>query len=148
MKIIIRQAIRLLFITTVLMFGNILPSFSADLQMFTNARLINDPANDGDSFLVEANGKSFRIRLYLVDCPETSASFRSGAERVREQTRYFGLSDAARAIHFGNKAKAFTEHALLKPFIVHTAFASALGSSPNGRVYAFITTADGKDLAR
>ena len=30
---------------------------------------------------------------------------------------------------------------------VHTAFASALGRSSNGRVYGFITTADGDDLA-
>lgn len=129
------------------MFGGILPSFSADLQMFSNARLINDPANDGDSFLLEANGKSFHMRLYLVDCPETFIAFKSDAERVREQTRYFGLSDATRTIHFGNEAKTFTEHVLLKPFTVHTAFASALGRSSNGRVYGFITTDDGNDLA-
>lgn len=130
------------------MFGGILPSFSADLQMFSNARLINDPANDGDSFLVETEGKHFYIiRLYFVDCPETSTSSMSDAERVREQTRYFGLSDVTRTIHFGNEAKTFIEHALLKPFTVHTAFASALGRSSKGRVYGFITTADGNDLA-
>lgn len=147
MKRFIQSTIRFLFVTAVLMFGGILPSFSADLQMFSNARLINDPANDGDSFLVEANGKSFHMRLYLVDCPETSIVFKSDAQRVREQTRYFGLSDATRTIHFGNEAKTFTEHVLLKPFTVHTAFASALGRSSKGRVYGFITTADGNDLA-
>jgi len=115
--------------------------------MFSNARLINNPANDGDSFLVEANGKSFHIRLYFVDCPETLISFESDAQRVREQTRYFGLSDAKRTIHFGNEAKTFTEQALVKPFTVHTAFANALGRSSNGRVYGFITTTDGNDLA-
>ena len=129
------------------MFGGILPSFSADLQMFSNGRLINDPANDGDSFLVEANGKSFHVRLYFVDCPETSIAFKSDAQRVREQTRYFGLSDAKRIIHFGNEAKTFVDHVLVKPFTVHTAFASALGRSSKGRVYGFITTADGNDLA-
>ncbi len=130
------------------MFGGILPSFSADLQMFSNARLISDPANDGDSFLVEIDEKHFQIiRLYFVDCPETSTSSMSDAERVREQTRYFGLSDVTRTIHFGNEAKTFIEHALLKPFTVHTAFASALGRSPKGRVYGFIATADGNDLA-
>ena len=147
MKRFIQPTIRFLFVTAVLMFGGILPSFSADLQMFSNARLINDPANDGDSFLLEANGKSFHMRLYLVDCPETFIAFKSDAERVREQTRYFGLSDATRTIHFGNEAKTFTEHVLLKPFTVHTAFASALGRSSKGRVYGFITTADGNDLA-
>jgi competence protein ComEA len=136
-----------LYLTALMMFGGILPSFAADLQMFSNGRLINNPGNDGDSFLVETNGKSFRVRLYFVDCPETSISFKSDAERVREQTRYFGLSDAERTIHFGNEAKTFIAHALAKPFTVHTAFASALGRSAKGRVYGFITTADGNDLA-
>ena len=129
------------------MFGGILPSFSADLQMFSNGRLINDPANDADSFLVEANGKSFHVRLYFVDCPETLIAFTGDAQRVREQTRYFGLSDAKRTIHFGNEAKTFVDHVLVKPFTVHTALASALGRSSKGRVYGFITTADGNDLA-
>ena len=147
MKRFIQSTIRFLFVIAVLMFGGILPSFAADLQMFSNARLINDPANDGDSFLVEANGKSFHVRLYFVDCPETLFASKSDAQRVREQTRYFGLSDAARTIHFGNKAKTFIDHVLVKPFTVHTAFASALGRSSKGRVYGFITTADGNDLA-
>ncbi|HEX9972739.1 MAG TPA: helix-hairpin-helix domain-containing protein [bacterium] len=147
MKRFIQSTIRFLFVTAVLMFGGILPSFAADLQMFSNARLINDPANDGDSFLVEANGKSFHVRLYFVDCPETLFASKSDAQRVREQTRYFGLSDAARTIHFGNKAKTFIDHVLVKPFPVHTAFASALGRSSKDRVYGFITTADGNDLA-
>jgi len=129
------------------MFGGILPSFAADLQMFSNAKLINDPANDGDSFLVEADGKSFNVRLYFVDCPETSIAFKSDLQRVREQTRYFGLSDAKRAIHFGDEAKTFVDRILVKPFAVHTAFASALGRSAKGRIYVFITTADGNDLA-
>jgi len=138
---------RSLFLIAILMFGDILPSYAADLQMFSNARLINDPANDGDSFLVEANGKSFHVRLYFVDCPETSIAFTSDAQRVREQTRYFGLSDAKRTIHFGNEAKTFVDRILVKPFTIHTAFASALGRSAKGRVYGFITTADGNDLA-
>ena len=129
------------------MFGGIPPSFAADLQTFPDARLISDPANDGDSFLVEANGKSFHVRLYFVDCPETSTGSMSDAQRVREQMRYFGLPDAKRIIHFGNEAKAFVDGALAKPFTVHTAFASALGRSAKGRVYGFITTADGNDLA-
>jgi DNA uptake protein ComE-like DNA-binding protein len=139
--------IRSLLLTIVLMFVGILQSYAADLQMFSNAKSINNPANDGDSFLVEANGKSFRVRLYFVDCPETSVNSESDAQRVREQTRYFGLSQAARTIHFGSEAKTLVERILAKPFTVHTAFASALGRSAKGRVYGFITTADGNDLA-
>ena len=147
MKRFIESTIGFLFVSAVLMFGGILPSFSADLQMFSNGRLINDPANDGDSFLVEANGKSFHVRLYFVDCPETSISFKSDAQRVREQTRYFGLISAERTIHFGNEAKIFVERILAKPFTLYTDFASALGRSPKGRMYGFIITADGNDLA-
>ena len=139
--------IKILFLTAVLTFGGILPSYAADLQMFSNVRLVNNPANDGDSFFVEADGKTYHVRLYFVDCPETSTSSKSDARRVREQTRYFGLSSAARAIHFGNEAKIFVERILAKPFTVHTAFASALGRSAKGRVYGFIVTADGDDLA-
>jgi competence ComEA-like helix-hairpin-helix protein len=143
----IKSAIWLLFITAVLLCGSVCPSYSADLQKFSNAKLINNSANDGDSFLLEANGKTIHLRLYLVDCPETYISFTSDAQRVREQTRYFGLSDAKRTVHFGNEAKVFTERTLSKPFTVHTAFVSALGRSSKGRVYGFVTTSDGNDLA-
>ncbi len=139
--------IRFSLVTVVLMLGCITPTLGADLQMFSNVKLINNPANDGDSFLVEANGKSFHVRLYFVDCPETSTNFKSDAQRVREQTRYFGLSEATRIIHFGNEAKTFVDRILGEPFTVHTAFASALGRSSKGRVYGFITAADGNDLA-
>jgi len=146
-KLLIRT-LRTLFLAAILTFGAIFPSsYAADLQMFSNARLIKNPANDGDSFVVEANGKSFHLRLYFVDCPETSTSSKSDAQRVREQARYFGLSPATRIIHFGNEAKTFVEHVLAKPFTVHTAFASALGRSAKGRVYGFITTAERDDLA-
>lgn len=137
----------ILFLAATLIFGGILPSYAADLQLFSNARLVNNPANDGDSFFVEAGGKSFHVRLYFVDCPETSTSSKSDAQRVREQARYFGLFPATRIIHFGNEAKTFVERILTKPFTVYTAFASALGRSAKGRVYGFIITADGDDLA-
>ncbi len=147
MRRFIVSIIRYLLVTVVSMIGCITPVLGADLQMFSNARLVNNPANDGDSFFVEADGKSIHIRLYFVDCPETSASTENDARRVREQTRYFGLPEAARNIHFGSEAKSFVDRILGKPFTVHTAFASALGRSAKGRVYGFITTADGNDLA-
>jgi competence ComEA-like helix-hairpin-helix protein len=138
--------IKILFLTALLTFGGTSPSHAADLQMFSNARLVHNPANDGDSFFVKTDGKTLHVRLYYVDCPENSTSSNSDAQRVREQTRYFGLPHATRTIHFGNEAKAFTGSTLSEPFTVHTAFASALGRSAKGRVYAFITTADGDDL--
>ena len=147
MNRLIKVSIKCLLLTAVLIFAGISPSHAAELQKFSNAGLINNPSNDGDSFLVDAGGKLLHVRLYYVDCPETSAGSKNDARRVREQTRYFGLSDSARAIYFGNEAKTFVEGILAKPFTLHTAFANAMGRSSKGRVYAFITTSDGNDLA-
>ncbi len=106
----------------------------------------NQP-HDGDSFYVDTGDKQILVRLYFVDCPETSMAATSDARRVREQARYFGLPDATRVIHFGREARKFLEQALAKPFTLHTAFANALGRSTERRVYGFVTTADGNDLA-
>ena len=134
-------------LTAVLVFVGISLSHASELQKFTNAKLINNSANDGDSFFVKSAGKSFHVRLYFVDCPETSVGFKSDVQRVREQIRYFGLPGAERTIHFGNEAKTFAESILAKPFTVHTAFTNALGRSAKGRIYGFITTSDGNDFA-
>jgi endonuclease YncB( thermonuclease family) len=88
------------------------------------------------------------LRLYFVDCPESVATTDADAKRVREQARYFGITDAKRVFEFGRAAKDFTTNALAKQFTVYTAFASALGRSPGGRIYAFVITADGHDLGR
>lgn len=144
----IQSAVMFLFVTLVLLIsGNNLALFADDLQMFSNVILVDNPANDGDSFLIKTKEESFRVRLYFVDCPEISVSSDVDVQRVLEQTRYFGLSDVARTVHFGKEAKAFTEHALAQPFTVYTSFANALGRTSEGRVYAFVTTYDGNDLA-
>ncbi len=147
MKTTIQSATRLLWITAAATIGGIVPSYAADLQTFSSVQLVHNAENDGDSFIVETGDRSFCVRLYFVDCPETSTGSKSDAQRVREQSRYFGLSDPARTIHFGNQAKTFTERSLAKAFTVYTAFASAGGRSAQGRVYGFITTDGGNDLA-
>lgn len=147
MNNLIKLLTRFLFLTSILMLGGIFPSHAAELQKFSNARLINNPANDGDSFHIEADGKLILVRLYYIDCPEISISSKTGARRLREQKRYFGLTSAEHAIHFGNEAKTYVEDILAKAFTVHTAFANAMGRSSKGRVYAFITTSAGDDLA-
>lgn len=117
----------------------------ADLEKIPGARLVDDPGNDGDSFLVKAGGKQLRIRLYFVDCPETSLSAATDAERVLEQSRHFGLTNAAQVTRFGEEARRFVERTLAQPFTVHTAGANAPGRF-GGRIYAFVTDASGKDL--
>ena len=120
---------------------------AAGLRKFTDCQWIENPANDGDSFLVQAGDQQVHLRLYFVDCPESTATNDADFKRVREQARHFGLTEVAKVLEFGRDAKAFTEKALAKPFTVHTSFADAMGRSPGGRVYAFVITSDGKDLA-
>ncbi len=122
-------------------------SGAGNLQKFTDCRLLDHPANDGDSFHVKAGERELILRLYFADCPETTAVSDVDAKRVRDQARYFGITDPAQIVSFGKKAKGFVAEQLAKPFTVQTAFASAMGRSVTPRYYAFVTTADGKDLA-
>jgi DNA uptake protein ComE-like DNA-binding protein len=120
---------------------------AADLQQFDNCRLVASEANDGDSFIVRAGEREMHLRLYFVDCPESRVSTDADAKRVREQARYFGVTEMIKVLEFGREATKFMEMTLAKPFTVHTAFATALGRSPGGRVYGFVTTSDGRDIA-
>jgi endonuclease YncB( thermonuclease family) len=122
-------------------------AWASDLERIDNARLVEDGVNDGDSFLVAAGKTEIHVRLYFVDCPESSSGSRDDAQRVREQMRYFGLTDVSQTVQCGEKAKAFVRQALAEPFTVHTAYATAPGRSSRTRVYAFVTTARGEDLA-
>jgi len=115
------------------------------LTVITNARYVANSSNDGDSFHAELNGTVRALRLYFVDAPETSASELT-LRRVREQMRYFGHTNAAETIACGHRATAFTRTQLREPFTVYTTFASALGSTDGGRIYAFVVTARGEDL--
>jgi len=133
-------------------FGLLITSLlgSITLHGFTqldNLRLTSHPGNDGDSFEVTDGARTWHFRLYFVDSTETSAASESMARRVREQTRYFGLEDHQRTIHYGHLATAFTREQLSQPFTVHTVFADAMGRTRGGRSYAFVTTANGEDLA-
>ena len=123
-------------------------ALAADLQKFTDVRLVENPSNDGDSFVVQAGERQLHLRLYFVDCPEIVATTDGDAKRVREQARYYGITDAKKVFDFGREAKAFTTNVLAEPFTLYTAFSSALGRSPGGRIYAFVITSEGKDLGR
>lgn len=120
---------------------------AADLEKLTGVRLVDSPANDGDSFIVKAGDRELHLRLYFVDCPETVVSTDADSKRVREQAGYFGLTNVVKVITYGKEAQAFTAKKLAKPFTVYTSYADAMGRSPTQRFYAFILTADGKDLA-
>jgi endonuclease YncB( thermonuclease family) len=75
--------------------------------------------------------------------------------RLRAQRRYFGITHVSRepaasialAKDFGRLAAAETARVLAEPFTVHTAFSDARGDGRYPRIYAFITSSAGSDLA-
>lgn len=120
----------------------------ADLQKFENCRLVPTEWADGDSFTVEISpGRQEVLRLYFADCPESTAAQENDQRRLREQSAYFGIEDPKVTLDFGHRASAEVASILSKPFTVHTVFARALGQSAKPRIYAFVTTSEGKDLS-
>jgi competence protein ComEA len=135
---------RLCFLA-IIVFGS-LASARADWQRLENLRLVDHPANDGDSFYV-TNGESvWLLRLYFVDCPETSADSETMVRRLREQTRYFGVDRHEDTLRFGHKATERVREWLAEPFTAYTVFADGMGRSTTQRFFAFVVTADGRDL--
>jgi competence protein ComEA len=124
------------------------------LQTFTGCTLVEAEWADGDSFPVKLpDGKQVTARLYGADCIEWHVNDETLARRLRAQRRYFGIgsTDAASSMKtardFGKQASIRTRELLAKPFTIHTAFAGARGNGEKERAYAFVTTAEGKDLA-
>ena len=77
---------------------------AAELETIENATLIEAGLNDGDSFKVKADGKELHLRLYYVDCLETTAGTDAELERIREQQYHFGLEDPGTVVRFGKQA--------------------------------------------
>lgn len=96
--------------------------------------LIENEANDGDSFHVKVNTRHYLFRLLWVDTPETDNRF---PERVAEQAAYFGIT-SEQAIQVGKDAEKFTREFLSKPFTVYTQFEDARGASVKDRDYAIV----------
>ncbi len=125
------------------------------LMTFTGCELVPTHWADGDSFSVKfPDGKAFTIRLYGVDCFETSDRVETDKRRLRAQRRYFGIAKAGgneqtsivEAMKLGKLATARVRELLRKPFTVHTAWADGRGHPEFKRYYGFITEADGRDL--
>lgn len=127
------------------------PSRAEVLPLLPHAKAqwVEAPYNDGDSFQVAFAGSNHVVRLYFVDCPESTAGDESDQRRILEQKRYFGISEGPEMVRMGKEAAARTR-ALLKdrPFTVHTAMARAPGRSGKPRIYVMITLEDGRDLAQ
>ncbi len=126
----------------------------AVLQTFPGCTLLAGDWGDGDSFPVKLpDGRELTVRLYGADCIEWHVNDETLARRLRAQRRYFGIADGetgssmVTARDFGKRAALRTQALLAQQFTIHTAFAGARGNGEKERAYAFVTTADGKDLA-
>ncbi|MEM9280259.1 MAG: helix-hairpin-helix domain-containing protein [Verrucomicrobiota bacterium] len=141
--------------------GILLPTANAlgstnPLQKFEDCTLVPTDWADGDSFLVRLpNGDEQTVRLYGVDCVEWHVTDETDARRLRAQRRYFGITEAggsaAASIQlakgFGEAAGEAVREQLAEPFTLYTGFADARGDGKYPRVYGFIVTAEGDDLA-
>lgn len=122
------------------------PIAASELTTIKNATLIEADMNDGDSFMVNAGDRKLYLRLYYVDCPETSYNSNPELERIREQQLHFGLEQPRDVVRFGEQAAEYVKQALSQPFTIHTSYANAPRRSASNRYYAFIETRDGRDL--
>ena len=120
-----------------------IPLSAAELIDIKNVTLIEADLNDGDSFKVDADGRKLHLRLYYVDCLETTYNSKSELERIREQQYHFGLEDPHDVVRYGEQATEYVKQVLSKPFTVYTSYAQAPGRSASVRFYAFIKTYDG-----
>ena len=146
----------LLLLSLVLSFTSTAHAAPESLVSLPSCSLIPTNWGDGDSFRIRTkDGKEHTVRLYGADCLEWHVNDEADARRLREQRQYFGISrtgnspeaSIAAAKNLGKSAADRTNALLAKPFTVHTAFTSALGDGRHPRIYAFITLADGRDLA-
>lgn len=119
------------------------PTVSAEKQwrVKEDCTLIDNPANDGDSFHVRVNKRHYLFRLYWVDTPESDASL---PDRIAEQAAYFGITPEE-TVYYGKEAAKFTKEFLKGSFTVHTKFADAMGRSERDRDYGIVEK-DGKFL--
>ncbi len=126
--------------------GKAVDSIAADVAgkkgwtVLESCRLLKNNANDGDSFHVGHDGKEYIFRLYLVDAAETDNAF---PDRVKDQARYFRLSDKD-TLRLGREAAKFTTSVLASgSFTVYTRWEDARGNSSLPRYYALVQTSHG-----
>jgi competence protein ComEA len=126
------------------------------LETISGCTFIPTEWADGDSFQIKVpDGSLMTVRLYAADCIELHINDDTDARRLRSQRRYFGITEAKSNVEesielakdFGRKGAEFTARALSRPFAIHTRMHKAPGDGKYLRYYAFVETAEGKDLA-
>ena len=104
-------------------------------EKLDGCRYVPHRNNDGDSFYVNHQGRTFELRLYFVDTPETYLSHSSQRERVADQGKALGGLDEAETLQLGKEAAQYTRNLLLnRPFTVYTYWEKVRYSD---RIYGF-----------
>ena len=133
------------------------PDAVTGLTIYPGCRLSEAEWADGDSFPVRfPDGSVHSLRLYGVDCFETTDRHQTDQRRLRSQRAYFGVGKVGgseqasirAAKGMGIAARNRVRELLRAPFTVHTAWADGRGHPLYKRYYAFITEARGRDLGR
>ena len=117
------------------------PLPAAELETIENATLIEAGLNDGDSFKVQADGKELHLRLYYVDCLETTAY--DNRDRIGREPPHNNIISASKTsdtvVRFGKQATEYVERVLSRPFTIHTGYACpgtrTFGHGPLLRLY-------------
>lgn len=81
----------------------------SDYQVITDCRLVEDPANDGDTFRVHTPQGAFLFRLYWV---ETVPMNGGSPETIREFMDHFELKTEERLRELATEARDFTLNTL------------------------------------
>lgn len=109
---------------------------------WTHCTLVADPRNDGDSFRVAHGTNVLVLRLYAVDCPETTKSLKA---RVADQAAHWRTNTAG-VLALGQVAAEFTRTNLAAASFVITTRGAHTPSG--GRVTGYVTLPDGRDLGQ
>jgi competence ComEA-like helix-hairpin-helix protein len=126
------------------------------LQTIKDCTFIATEWADGDSFRIKPpEGPEITIRLYGADCVELHVGTDSDKRRLRDQRRYFGITEVQGAApnpielakDYAQQAADLSARLLGNAFTIHTRMTRAPGDGRHERIYAFVETSDGKDLA-
>lgn len=109
-------------------------------EELAGCRLVEDRGNDGDSFVVEHQGRRHTLRLYFADCPEKYRHQYNG-DRLADQGRYFGGLSEGETVGVGEEARDFAlERLRAGGFAVLTRWEPVFDSE---RYYAFVGVPQG-----
>ena len=102
-------------------------------EVLPNCDLVENGANDGDSFRIRHGEKEQMFDLYLADSPEISLSY---PEQLDLQASYFGGVSRETVVRIGEEARVYALNLLRScPFTVFTSWENVPGTP---RHYAFI----------